>query len=169
MRQSSYAEIQKQIAALEAQASRVREQEKAGVLARIREAVVTYGITAAELFGSARAGTPPVGVKSKGAKYSDGNGNSWSGRGPRPKWLRAALESGRSIDEFRSGRSERSKVANAATTSGKASKTARGRKLAKVAVKYRDAAGNTWTGRGSQPRWLRAALEGGKKLADFTV
>lgn len=169
MRQSSYAEIQKQIAALEAQANRVREQEKAGVLARIREAVATYGITAAELFGRAHAGTPSVGVKSKGAKYSDANGNSWSGRGPRPKWLRAALESGRSIDEFKSGHGGKSTVANAATTSDKARKSARGRKLATVAVKYRDGAGNTWTGRGSQPRWLRAALEGGKKLADFTV
>lgn len=40
----------------------------------------------------------------------------------------------------------------------------------KVAVKYRDpATGNTWTGRGLQPKWLRAALAEGRKLADFTV
>lgn len=40
---------------------------------------------------------------------------------------------------------------------------------AKVAVKYRDSVGNAWTGRGSQPRWLKAALAEGKALADFQV
>lgn len=40
----------------------------------------------------------------------------------------------------------------------------------KVAAKYRDGStGNTWSGRGLQPRWLKAALESGKKLADFSV
>src|SRR5215831_6802050 len=32
----------------------------------------------------------------------------------------------------------------------------------KVAVKYRDGAGNTWTGRGRMPRWMVAATKGGK-------
>ena len=40
----------------------------------------------------------------------------------------------------------------------------------KVAPKYRNkATGETWTGRGLQPKWLRAALESGKKLAEFTI
>jgi len=39
----------------------------------------------------------------------------------------------------------------------------------KAAVKYRDAAGNSWSGRGLQPRWLKDALAGGKELADFAV
>lgn len=40
----------------------------------------------------------------------------------------------------------------------------------KVAAKYRNkATGETWSGRGLQPRWLKAALAGGKKLADFAV
>ena len=40
----------------------------------------------------------------------------------------------------------------------------------KVAPKYRNkATGETWSGRGLQPKWLRAALEGGKKLSDFTI
>ncbi len=37
-----------------------------------------------------------------------------------------------------------------------------------VAVKFRDG-DNQWSGRGSQPRWLRVALEGGKSLQDFAV
>jgi len=43
-------------------------------------------------------------------------------------------------------------------------------KRGKVAVKYRDNAGNTWTGRGRMPRWLVAATRGGKaKKEDFLV
>ena len=45
-----------------------------------------------------------------------------------------------------------------------------GGKRGKVAVKYRDKAGNTWTGRGRMPRWLTAATKGGKaKKEDFLV
>ena len=40
----------------------------------------------------------------------------------------------------------------------------------KVAPKYRNqATGETWSGRGLQPRWLKAALASGKKLTDFAV
>lgn len=41
---------------------------------------------------------------------------------------------------------------------------------AKVAAKFRDATtGQTWSGRGLQPNWLKAALATGKTLADFAV
>lgn len=40
----------------------------------------------------------------------------------------------------------------------------------KVAVKYRDKSGNTWTGRGRMPRWMTAALKTrGVKKEDFLV
>ena len=39
----------------------------------------------------------------------------------------------------------------------------------KVPVKYRDRSGNTWAGRGAQPRWLREKLKAGAKLEDFAV
>src|SRR6195256_4589830 len=40
----------------------------------------------------------------------------------------------------------------------------------KVAVKYRDGAGNTWTGRGRMPRWMTAATKGRKaKKEDFLI
>lgn len=38
-----------------------------------------------------------------------------------------------------------------------------------AAVKYRDKAGNTWTGRGRTPRWLQAHLDAGKRVEDFQV
>jgi DNA-binding protein H-NS len=40
----------------------------------------------------------------------------------------------------------------------------------KVAAKYRNSAtGETWSGRGLQPKWLKAALGSGKKLSDFAL
>ncbi|MBT2745030.1 MULTISPECIES: H-NS histone family protein [unclassified Lysobacter] len=69
----------------------------------------------------------------------------------------------------------------AARSAGKASKAAKpataaatrkARKpLGKVAPKYRNPAntGETWTGRGKQPRWLAAYTAQGKKLEDFLI
>jgi DNA-binding protein H-NS len=42
-------------------------------------------------------------------------------------------------------------------------------KSRKVPIKYRDKAGNTWAGRGAQPRWLTAAIKAGAKRDDFLV
>lgn len=40
----------------------------------------------------------------------------------------------------------------------------------KVLPRYRNAAtGETWSGRGLQPKWLKVALENGAKLADFDI
>ena len=49
----------------------------------------------------------------------------------------------------------------------KAKATGDGRKA--VAVKYRNAEGQTWTGRGKRPNWLTAALAGGASLESFAV
>lgn len=48
-------------------------------------------------------------------------------------------------------------------------KKASGDGVRKAAIKFRDAAGNTWSGRGLQPRWLKEALASGKSLNDFAV
>ena len=40
----------------------------------------------------------------------------------------------------------------------------------KVAAKYRDAStGQTWSGRGLRPNWLKAALATGRPLSDFAL
>lgn len=110
----TYEQIQKRIETLQREAEVLRRKEVAGVVARIKEAIAAYGLTAADLGlagGSSRAAKPPKARAVKAAK----------------------------------------------------------RPASKVAVKYRDADGNTWTGRGLQPRWLKAALAAGKKLEDFKV
>jgi len=49
-------------------------------------------------------------------------------------------------------------------------KGGRGGRGGKVAPKYRDKGGNTWTGRGRQPRWLTTALKAkGVRKDDFLI
>jgi DNA-binding protein H-NS len=44
------------------------------------------------------------------------------------------------------------------------------RKGNKVATKYSNSVtGETWSGRGLQPKWLKTALENGRQLSDFLI
>lgn len=61
-----------------------------------------------------------------------------------------------------------------ADLSGKVSTKASGRKSPikgrKVAPKFRNAeTGETWSGRGLQPKWLKTAIAAGRKLEDFAI
>ncbi|SDZ70769.1 DNA-binding protein H-NS [Variovorax sp. YR266] len=110
----TYLQVQQQIAQLQAQAESLRKKEAAGVLARIKEAIAVYGFTAEDLGvaghnASTKAAGPGGRAKISKAKtrstasipkYRDGNGNVWGGRGPRPAWFKAALESGKTPAEL---------------------------------------------------------------------
>lgn len=115
MAKTTLDQIQKQIQALEREAEAIRSKEKSSVLAQIKESMARYGISAAEL-GSGGTGAPKVrgkrgpykkrgeaaAAKPNGTvKYQDGAGNTWSGRGPKPKWFKAALAAGKSPDDLK--------------------------------------------------------------------
>lgn len=53
----------------------------------------------------------------------------------------------------------------------KARTSTKGRKLGKVAPKYRNPANakETWSGRGKHPRWMAALIKKGKKAEDFLI
>ncbi len=108
----SLTQIRKQIAALEAQAEAIKKKEVGGVVARIREAIAHYGLTAADLgFTSktskagrmAKPGRKP-GRKKSGksgvVKYRGEDGNTWTGHGRRPKWFVAALADGKKAEDL---------------------------------------------------------------------
>lgn len=163
----SYEQIQQQIAALQRQAEALRSKEVDGVISRIKVAIDHYGLTAEQLgFGSAAVATNRRQKKagnnksSPRVKFSDGTGNSWSGMGKRPNWLREALAAGKSIDEFLT-----EKTAVSASTAQRSTKLRKKRRPSTVV--YRDGAGQSWTGRGPQPRWLKEALAAGKTLEDL--
>jgi DNA-binding protein H-NS len=81
----------------------------------MKEAIAVYDISAQELglgtgwrqvAGRASSKKKPA-RKSKTTKqaaprsaYADGNGNTWGGRGPRPKWLKDALAGGARLEDF---------------------------------------------------------------------
>jgi len=109
----SYEQVLKQIEALKAEAETLRQRELSDVVARIREAIDHYGLTAADLGLGGRAATPASTAparkmrrtrKAAGtstlAKFRDEAGNTWVGRGKRPQWLRDALAGGKTLQDF---------------------------------------------------------------------
>jgi DNA-binding protein H-NS len=66
---------------------------------------------------------------------------------------------------------ELSKLTSYAGAARRGRPAGRGGPRGSVAPKYRnpDNPGETWAGRGLRPRWLVAALKGGKKLEDFAI
>jgi DNA-binding protein H-NS len=111
----TYSQMQKQIARLESEADALKRKEIGGVVERIKTAIAHYELTAEDLFGGQKskrsAGSKGLGngvaKRSGGAtlkgkkvpvKYRDENGNTWTSRGSQPKWLVAALASGRKVD-----------------------------------------------------------------------
>ena len=112
----TYAKIQEQIQALTREAEKLRRAEIDGVIARIKEAVTAYGLSAADLglTGGSAAGKKAAAPKKKGrrkaaaprksaavAEFRDEAGHTWGGRGPRPAWLREALAAGKKLEDFK--------------------------------------------------------------------
>jgi len=83
----------------------------------------------------------------------------------RAQLVRAAKAEGYTIEEL-FGTAAPAARGKAAGTSPRA-----GRKLGKVAPKYRNPANTkeTWTGRGKQPRWMAELTAKGKKPEDFLI
>jgi DNA-binding protein H-NS len=52
---------------------------------------------------------------------------------------------------------------------GRRRRGARALRGRKIAPKYRGPSGETWAGRGANPRWLVTAVKEGKKLDDFLI
>lgn len=108
--------INAQIAALQAQAEAQRMKEVGEVIAKIKDAIAHYGLTAADLgLATKRAKSAlvkgkgkPAAKKAKGgagksarpAKYADNEGHVWSGMGKRPDWFKAALAAGKTPEEL---------------------------------------------------------------------
>jgi len=97
---SELIEIQKQIAELQAQAQEIKAREFNEKLAMVKETMSTHGITIEHLQGKpvkdekAKSKTPAP------AKFTGPNGESWSGRGLMPRWLKALVDDGHKKEEY---------------------------------------------------------------------
>jgi DNA-binding protein H-NS len=190
----TYAELSQEIESLKVRAEAARQKEKTGVIDRIRDAIAVYGLTADELGlgrnasgAAATSGKAPTGVRKQATgipsstksdsavKYRDESGNAWGGRGPKPKWLKAGLAAGRSLESFAVGKSpaQDSPAIEEGSASRRVKPGAKQGKKAKAAfksvIKYRDDAGHAWSGRGPKPAWFTAAIESGKTVEQLTA
>ena len=91
-----------QKAALEQQIIEMQREQRADAIAQVKTLMAEYGLTLADIGQPPRAAAAPRPVKAKvAAKYRDpATGNTWSGRGLKPKWLSAALADGRQLTDF---------------------------------------------------------------------
>jgi DNA-binding protein H-NS len=115
---TTLAQLNKQIAKLQREADVLKASQAKAVIARIREDINQYHLTAADL-GLEKAPTPakrpqaavkPAAKKAgrraarnKAAgiiKYHDTEGRTWTGNGRAPTWFKEALESGKTREEL---------------------------------------------------------------------
>lgn len=90
-------------AELEQQIIDLQRAERASAIAQIKSLMSQHGLTLADL-GTRSTPAPAAKARSGGkvpAKYRDpATGQTWSGRGLHPKWLKAALASGARLEDF---------------------------------------------------------------------
>ena len=111
-------ELEKKRKELVARAEKIRDDEKADVIARLKADVAVYGLTFNDLFGfdplSTRTVHPrerfrPDSAATRSADqevtpwiaYRDEKGNQWVGLGRRPKWVQRYVSSGGDLELLR--------------------------------------------------------------------
>jgi DNA-binding protein H-NS len=98
-------ELMAQKEALDKQIEQTKKQERGAAVEKVRSLMAEYGLTMADLGGKSAAAKAGKKTKTGGtkvaAKYRNAaTGDSWSGRGLQPRWLKAALASGRKLADF---------------------------------------------------------------------
>ena len=87
--------------ALEAKIAELRAAEVSEAKAKIQALIAEYGLTPEDIFAgksSTKALKSPT--TKVAAKYIGPNGETYSGRGLKPKWLSALIAAGHSKDEY---------------------------------------------------------------------
>jgi DNA-binding protein H-NS len=89
--------------ALEREIERTKQQGRTDAIAKIRALMAEYGLSASDVAG--KVSKTKTSAKGKGgkvpAKYRNSStGETWSGRGLQPRWLKAALSAGKRLEDF---------------------------------------------------------------------
>ena len=89
-------------AELEQQIIDIQREERASAIAQVKSLMAQHGLTAADLTAKSPATAPKARSGGKvPAKYRDpSTGQSWSGRGLHPTWLKQALAAGAKLSDF---------------------------------------------------------------------
>lgn len=99
---SSLQDLLAKRAALEQEIEATQKRERQDAIAKVKSIMAEYGLTVADL--ASKGPGPKAGV-SKGTKVApkyrnSATGETWSGRGLQPNWLKAAIASGKKLDDF---------------------------------------------------------------------
>ncbi len=106
---SQKAALEEQAAALQDQIETARRAEHTDAVAKIKALMEKHGVTLSELGGGGKAGGGRTQRAAKAGnpgrkvapKYRNpATGDTWSGRGLQPNWLKAAIASGKKIEDF---------------------------------------------------------------------
>jgi DNA-binding protein H-NS len=98
----SYAEIQAQISALQAEAETARKAELANVIDEIKAKMAAHHITVEDLGKSQKAKRVSKAKSNSPAKYKGPNGELWAGGlGRKPQWVHDLLAAGQNLEDYR--------------------------------------------------------------------
>jgi DNA-binding protein H-NS len=96
---NNLSDLLKQREALEAQIKAAEAEARTTGIAKVRELMQEYGLTIADIAGGGRM--KQASVSKVAAKYRNTEtGDTWSGRGLQPKWLKAAIAGGKTLQDF---------------------------------------------------------------------
>jgi DNA-binding protein H-NS len=103
MTKSPLSELLNQKAALEKQIAEMQQSERAEAIAQVKSLMAQHGLSVADIASKAngpKISGPKAGAKVAAKYRNPATGDSWSGRGLKPKWLQSALAAGRSLADF---------------------------------------------------------------------
>ncbi|KQU75640.1 MULTISPECIES: H-NS family nucleoid-associated regulatory protein [unclassified Rhizobacter] len=92
-------------AALEQEIEATQKRERQDAIAKVKSLMNEYGLSPSDLTGKSSTKTGGKAGASKGGKVAakfrnNATGETWSGRGLQPKWLKAAVAAGKKLEDF---------------------------------------------------------------------
>jgi DNA-binding protein H-NS len=104
MARPTLGELLAQRAELEKQIAETQRAERADAVAQVRTLMAQFGLTLADIgakpVAAPKRAEPPVRTKVAAKYRNPATGETWSGRGLKPRWLSAALGAGRALSDF---------------------------------------------------------------------
>ena len=108
MSKVSLSDLLAQKAALEVQIANFQKEQRGDAIAKVKALMAEYSLTLADIsskqapapMAAKTPNVPKVSVKVAPKYRNPATGDTWSGRGLKPRWLAAALADGKSITDF---------------------------------------------------------------------
>lgn len=97
---ASLQELLEQKEALDREIENTKQQERAQAIEKVRSLMSQYGLTVADLAARNPAKKGKTGKKVAAKYRNTKTGETWSGRGLQPKWLKAQLAAGKKLSDF---------------------------------------------------------------------